>query len=352
MSNKRGSEDLLHQENEANNTSMNLNENEAKKVKLEVPASSDQSSSSNGVSMLGCPVNGISSDSPSPSHNSPSRVVHIRNVPLEASENDVLSIGSPFGKITNVLLLRGKGQAFLEFADPYSAQGMVNYFNDPNNAAVMPCIRGRQVYVQFSNHKELKKTINAGDGSLSSNGNLSSPSNSSSKHNQGGNGVNDGPNTILRVIIDNIVYPVSLETFYSIFTRFGKVTKIVTFSKNGTFQALIQYESSVNASAAKQALDGQQMFSSGNILRIEFSKLGNLNVKYNNDKSRDFTNPMLPSGGLSAGSGSSASLAALSSLHSHHSSSSLDPLAMDPLLLSGTICFKKKQPLILGHMIH
>lgn len=326
MSNKRGSEDLLHQENEAN---MNLNENEAKKVKLEVT-----SESSNGVTMLGCPINGISSDSPSPSHNSPSRVVHIRNVPLEASDNDVLSIGSPFGKITNVLLLRGKGQAFLEFADPYSAQGMVNYYNDPNNAAVMPGIRGRQVYVQFSNHKELKKTMNAGDGSLSSNGNLSSPANN--KHNQGGNTNNDGPNTILRVIIDNIVYPVSLETFYSIFTRFGKVTKIVTFSKNGTFQALIQFESNMNASSAKQALDGQQMFSSGNILRIEFSKLSNLNVKYNNDKSRDFTNPMLPSGGLSAGAGSSTSLAALSSLHSHHPSSSLDPLAMDPLLLSGT----------------
>ena len=31
-------------------------------------------------------------------------------------------------------------------------------------------------------------------------------------------------------------------------------------------------------------------------LRIDFSKLQALNVKYNNDKSRDYTNPNLPSG--------------------------------------------------------
>ena len=30
--------------------------------------------------------------------------------------------------------------------------------------------------------------------------------------------------------------------------------------------------------------------------RIEYSKLANLNVKYNNDKSRDYTNPNLPTG--------------------------------------------------------
>ena len=32
------------------------------------------------------------------------------------------------------------------------------------------------------------------------------------------------------------------------------------------------------------------------MLRIEYSKLSNLNVKYNNDKSRDYTNPNLPTG--------------------------------------------------------
>lgn len=45
-----------------------------------------------------------------------------------------------------------------------------------------------------------------------------------------------------------------------------------------------------------QSLDGQNIYNGCCTLRIDYSKLSNLNVKYNNDKSRDFTNPNLPSG--------------------------------------------------------
>jgi polypyrimidine tract-binding protein 2 len=80
-----------------------------------------------------------------------------------------------------------------------------------------------------------------------------------------------------------------------VFSRAGKVSKIVTFTKNGSFQALIQFNDVSNAIQAKHLLDGQNLFHSANTLRIEFSKLQQLNVKYNNDKSRDYTNPSLPS---------------------------------------------------------
>lgn len=46
----------------------------------------------------------------------------------------------------------------------------------------------------------------------------------------------------------------------------------------------------------KQTLDGQNIYNSCCTLRIEYSKLSSLNVKYNNDKSRDYTNPTLPTG--------------------------------------------------------
>ncbi|KAK7081629.1 Polypyrimidine tract-binding protein 2 [Halocaridina rubra] len=63
-----------------------------------------------------------------------------------------------------------------------------------------------------------------------------------------------------------------------------------------TFQALIQYPDVVTAQAAKMTLDGQNIYNACCTLRIEYSKLSNLNVKYNNDKSRDYTNPNLPTG--------------------------------------------------------
>ncbi|KAE9544267.1 hypothetical protein AGLY_001446 [Aphis glycines] len=102
-----------------------------------------------------------------------------------------------------------------------------------------------------------------------------------------------------------------------IFSRYGKVLKIVTFTKNNSFQVLIQYPDVVTAQSAKLSLDGQNLFHTGHLfdlshlnnsldgqniytscckLRIEYSKLSSLNVKYNNDKSRDYTNPTLPNG--------------------------------------------------------
>ena len=111
-----------------------------------------------------------------------------------------------------------------------------------------------------------------------------------------------------------MVYPVTLDVIFQIFSRVGKVMKIVTFTKNNTFQvgekrvnrkqqlvkrspqALIQYPDVITAQAAKLSLDGQNIYNACCTLRIEYSKLSNLNVKYNNDKSRDYTNPSLPTG--------------------------------------------------------
>ena len=42
-------------------------------------------------------------------------------------------------------------------------------------------------------------------------------------------------------------------------------------------------------------MNGQHIYNGCCALQIDFSKLQSLNVKYNNDKSRDYTNPILPS---------------------------------------------------------
>ncbi|GAA6067751.1 polypyrimidine tract-binding protein 2b isoform X1, partial [Tachysurus ichikawai] len=102
------------------------------------------------------------------------------------------------------------------------------------------------------------------------------------------------PSPVLRIIIDNMFYPVTLDVLQQIFSKFGTVMKIITFTKNNQFQALLQFSDPVNAQQAKLSLDGQNIYNSCCTLRIDFSKLVNLNVKYNNDKSRDYTRPELP----------------------------------------------------------
>ena len=75
--------------------------------------------------------------------------------------------------------------------------------------------------------------------------------------------------------------------------------KIITFAKPGypqQFQALIQYMDPKAAQIAKENYDGQNLYYGCCPLKVEYSKLTNLNVKYNNEKSRDFTRPDLPTG--------------------------------------------------------
>ncbi|XP_012288445.1 polypyrimidine tract-binding protein 1 isoform X3 [Orussus abietinus] len=232
-------------------------------------------------------------------HGKPSRVIHIRNIPNDVSEAEIIHLGLPFGRVTNVLVLKGKNQAFLEMADEGAAATMVVYY-----ANCVAQLRGRAVYVQFSNHRELKTDQTHGNAAGSPTSVV--PTNNSNAQTalqptqgQGqvqGNETQGGPNTVLRVIIEHMIYPISLDILYQIFTRFGKVLKIVTFTKNSSFQALIQYPDMLSAQTAKFSLDGQNIYNSCCTLRIDYSKMQSLNVKYNNDKSRDYTNPTLPTG--------------------------------------------------------
>ena len=42
----------------------------------------------------------------------------------------------------------------------------------------------------------------------------------------------DEARTVLRVIVENMLYPVTIDVLKQIFSRFGQVLKIVTFNKN------------------------------------------------------------------------------------------------------------------------
>ncbi|XP_025058968.1 RNA-binding protein 20 isoform X4 [Alligator sinensis] len=59
------------------------------------------------------------------------RVVHICNLPEgSCTENDVINLGLPFGKVTNYILMKSTNQAFLEMAYCEAAQAMVQYYKE------------------------------------------------------------------------------------------------------------------------------------------------------------------------------------------------------------------------------
>ncbi|XP_027508324.1 polypyrimidine tract-binding protein 3 isoform X1 [Corapipo altera] len=225
----------------------------------------------------------------------PSRVLHIRQIPGDVTGAEVIALGLPFGKVTNFLMLKGKGQAFLEMASTEAAVSMVNYYTPAT-----PHLHNRPVYIQYSNYKELKtenlhnqarpqaalQGVNAVQhGSLAI---------ASALDCEGGHLPSQG--SVLRIVVENVFYPITLEMLYQIFSKFGYVLKIVMFHKNNQFQALLQYADAMNAYCAKMSLDGHSIYAGCCTLRIDFSKLTTLKVKYNNDKSRDFTRIDLPFG--------------------------------------------------------
>ncbi|XP_069784489.1 polypyrimidine tract-binding protein 1-like isoform X5 [Narcine bancroftii] len=226
----------------------------------------------------------------------PSRVIHIRKLPNDVTEAEVISLGLPFGKVTNLLMLKGKNQAFIEMNTEEAANTMVSYYG-----TVTPYLRSHPVYIQYSNHKELK-TDNSPNQARAQAALQAVNAVQSANLAIAGSGVPDtaanlaGQSPVLRIIVENLFYPVTLDVLHQIFSKFGTVLKIITFTKNNQFQALLQYGDGSCAQHAKLALDGQNIYNACCTLRIDFSKLTSLNVKYNNDKSRDYTRPDLPSG--------------------------------------------------------
>ncbi|KAK2116826.1 Polypyrimidine tract-binding protein 1 [Saguinus oedipus] len=147
-----------------------------------------------------------------------------------------------------------------------AANTMVNYYT-----SVTP-----PIYILFSNHKELKtdsspnqaraqealqavNSVQSGNPALAD---LAAAVNTGM--------VMEGQSPKLRIIVENLFYPVTMDVLNQIFSKFGM--------------------------HAKLSLDGQNIYNACSTLRIDFSKLTSLNVKYNNDKSLDYTRPDLPSG--------------------------------------------------------
>ncbi|XP_054042664.1 polypyrimidine tract-binding protein 3 isoform X2 [Rissa tridactyla] len=217
------------------------------------------------------------------SPHSPSRVLHVHQIPNGVTEEEVISLGLPFGK------------AFLEMASEEAAVGMMDYYTPTR-----PHLCHQPVYIQYSSHRELKT------GDLPDQARAQAALHAVDAEQPGNQvtesalvadgGVSPDQGSVLRVIVENLFYPVTLEMLHQIFSRFGFVVKIITFTRNNQFQALLEYDDPGNAFHAKMALDGQNIYSTCCTMHVDFSRLTSLKVKYNNDKSRDFTRFDLPCG--------------------------------------------------------
>ncbi|XP_027152651.1 LOW QUALITY PROTEIN: polypyrimidine tract-binding protein homolog 1-like [Coffea eugenioides] len=90
------------------------------------------------------------------------KVLHLRNLPWECSEEELIELCNPFGKVVNTKCNAGsyRNQAFIEFVDLSQAINMVNYYASSSEPAH---VRGKTVYIQYSNRHEIVNNKSPGD---------------------------------------------------------------------------------------------------------------------------------------------------------------------------------------------
>eukprot|EP01132_Coremiostelium_polycephalum_P007574 gene7574-9310_t len=233
---KRVSSSFCDDSNPNGMSYMNHGSSDYKRIKIEGDGSSDKTSSIN----------------------EPSPVVHCRGLPYTMTENDLINMLSPFGKVESVCLMK-KGQALIEMDSVQSSSAIISHSNTKSFY-----LNGQKIIFAYSISQRLNN----------------------SKKTPGGVTPH---NYILLCSILNPIFPITTNVLYTIMSPFGRVLRIVIFQKNG-LQAFIEFDSSYSAWSAKEALNGHDIYTGSCRLQIDFARsVGKLNVKQNDSKTADYT---------------------------------------------------------------
>ncbi|KAF2541351.1 hypothetical protein F2Q68_00033317 [Brassica cretica] len=184
----------------------------------------------------------------------PSKVVHLRNLPWECVEEELIDLCKRFGKIVNTKTNVGanRNQAFVEFA-------LVQFTDVDTALAARTALDGRSIpkyllpehvgscnlRMSYSAHTDLNIKFQSHRSRDYTNPYL--PVNQTAMDGSmqpalGADGKRvETQSNVLLALIENMQYAVTVDVLHTVFSAYGTVQKIAIFEKNGSTQALIQY---------------------------------------------------------------------------------------------------------------
>lgn len=217
----------------------------------------------------------------------PSKVIHVRNLPPNCSEAELVSLFTPFGKVVKDLFLPSKNQAFIQMDSVNSASAAVQRYS-----ANVPTLRNKQIYMSYSLHTEIQSSSQSSSASSSSSAStVSTAASSAAAAASSDEKFSSTATSILLVTVKNVLIPVTIDHLHQIFKNFGDVLKIVVFTRQNELKAFIQMATIEAASTAKGQLDGRDIFQDCCTLQIGFSNQDkDLTIKTNDpSRARDYT---------------------------------------------------------------
>lgn len=215
--------------------------------------------------------------------NPTTKVVSLRNIPNDITDLQIVLIGLQFGDVVNILYIKGKGQALIDFTNVNEAIEMVQFFQHvPDHCNL------KSIEAAHSSYQQLTIDNNRAAQTIST---IQTAKQIKEAAMHGGDGC------VIKALVSNLVYPICIEALYQIFSKYGNVLKIVIIQKN-EYGALIQMKDEIQVQQAITNLNGRSMYNTYaggcNVLSLQISRHKTIDVKSNTNKSWDYTNPLLP----------------------------------------------------------
>jgi len=209
---------------------------------------------------------------------SPSKVVHVRNLPETYHKNDFVKLLLHYGHISHCIFM--KSQAFVQMSRQEDATNMIKYTQK------YPMVyENRKIYLQYSEHQELRKNESHDKNNRIIENMISYIWNEFLPHERPYVGC-----SVIICTVENMQYPIDLDTIHQIYCKYGRVLKIrMMLPPDGTFKALVQMENPMVARTAANATNERSIYSDANFLRAKIIHMFDLIIGPNEKNAVDFT---------------------------------------------------------------